>query len=283
MVMNSQNAQLGRVHDLIFDWTGEQLQYLVLAARNQLAGTEEFIVYPSNRFQVGRWEDQLLLDGSRGGMTIQPEDTTASTLLHRLAESTSTTDRGPQQAADRRLSLLSGAVLLGAPVIDAEGMKVGELNDLVVSLPDGRIRYVAMDPVATFNMENRLLILPVRAMQPQLMRAHGEEQASHASTTRPVQKITERVELRLAPDLDKKHLALGRTVNKKQWPKVNGPHIKEELNSYVLNSSWPWHGSNSAGNNGSGGTRLDNVQSEGQGSGSDMMRQPSGPIEKQAK
>jgi sporulation protein YlmC with PRC-barrel domain len=252
MATNREHAQLGRVHDLIFDWKGERLQYLVLAVRNGLADTEELTAYPSNRFQIGSWEDQLLLDASEGGIKIQAGDKDASPLLHSLKQFSGTADRALEQAADRHLGLLSIAALLGATVINVEGREVGELNDLVVSLPDGKIRYVAMDPVATFNMKNRLLVLPVRAMQPEPMRARRQEQKSQALATGPVQNLTEGVEFRLAPGLDEERLSLGRTVNKEQWPKVNGPHIKDEMNSYVLSSFWPWHGSNAAGNNGSG-------------------------------
>lgn len=232
-VVDGGHAERGRVHDLLFDWAAGRLQQVVIAVGDKDKG-EVFLHYPAYCFQIGRWEDQLLFSEKENGVNCTPGDEDA------LASARGRNSRaGGNELGPQRNGPLSIASLLGAPVVNEQSVTTGKLNDLVVSIPDGRMRYLAMDPVSGLNMTGRLVIVPPHAVQPEPMPTEARDSISTRTSAEPAQAAVASMRLVLAPGVAEKHFAQARTVNKNQWPKVNGAHIKEELNSYVVTSSWP--------------------------------------------
>lgn len=173
-VQDSQGRELGEVQDLIVDATNHRADYAILAYGGVLGFREKLFAYPIERFQAVRSGDEEMLV-----LNVTEEELKNAPGFDR-SNWPSFGDSGYRGEVDKhfgRTAAAGGDVvrmseLLDTEVVDRAGNEVGEINDVVVSVSNGQVRFVALQPSDDLNMGERLVMLPMSAI-----RATGEQQA----------------------------------------------------------------------------------------------------------
>ncbi|AKJ27507.1 hypothetical protein AAW51_0816 [Caldimonas brevitalea] len=166
-VHNPRGENLGEIKDLIIDVTHQRVHYAVLSFGGILGVGNKLFAYPVTLFSpVGR-EDELLLDMPRDKLKAAPGfdqekwpnwgDRTYRSEIERHFGAAAT----PQNLPNQRL--VRASQLVGKDVDDATGRDAGEIEDVVVNLGTGRVRYAVLDFDKAWSPQDRLLAVPLRA------------------------------------------------------------------------------------------------------------------------
>lgn len=128
-IENEQGWEIGGVDDLLVDPVEGKLLFVVLTAGGRFEVGEEdlALAVPEERFRYdGRrvWWNESLRELKRMPWTRYVRE---------------------ELDEDKRKRVVAVSSLLGAPIVDANGETVGEVEDLVVSLADGALRFAVVD------------------------------------------------------------------------------------------------------------------------------------------
>lgn len=209
-VRNPQGEKLGEINDLIVDVNNEVVHYAILSFGGFLGVGDKLFAYPINVFRHASDKDELVLDIDKEKLRRAPG------FARNHWPDWGTPDYGNSVRrhfgdADRmtpkpNAHLLRASKLMGKNVDDSNGKSAGEIQDLVVAMSTGRLRYAVLEFDRAWNMNDKLLTLPMKALR------------------FPAQERSNVVLLVPREQLDAKQ-----GFEKRQWPDVNDPTFRRQV------------------------------------------------------
>ena len=169
-VENPKGEELGDVQDLIVNADDGRVNYAILAFGGTLGFGEKLFAYPMNRFKASASGEELVLNASEKEMKNAPGFDRSKWPTFGMGGYRGEVEKHFGQTAKTGGKLVRMSEMLGTKVADRAGNDVGQVEDVVVSVTDGKVRYVALDPASDLNMGDQLVVLPMNAI-----RATGEQ------------------------------------------------------------------------------------------------------------
>jgi sporulation protein YlmC with PRC-barrel domain len=169
-VHNPQGEGLGEIHDLVIDINNGRVHYAVLSFGGFLGLGEKLFAYPVGLFQTGRDWNELVLDIDREKLENAPgfernnwPDWNSAEYRDAIDRHYGSEVRQPAQNA----RFVQASRLLDGEVRTVGGDDVGDVEDLVVNMREGRVRFavVSFDP-GWLKLE-REVALPLKAFNAQ--------------------------------------------------------------------------------------------------------------------
>lgn len=170
-VKGANGKDLGNVQDLIVDTSSGRANYAILAFGGFLGFGEKLFAYPMNQFNA-TGEDQLVLNVSEDKLKNAPGFDRSNWPTWGTGGYRGEVDKYFGQTAKSGGNLVRMSEILDTQVSDRTGNEVGQIEDAVVSIRDGQIRFVALKPAGDLEIDdNQLVMLPMDAI-----RATSEQQ-----------------------------------------------------------------------------------------------------------
>lgn len=280
-VQSPKGEDLGDVQDLIVNTQDGRVNYAIVAFGGTLGFGEKLFAYPMDRLKAGTSGDELILNASEQEMKNAPGFDRSTWPTFGMGGYRGEVDKHFGKTAKAGGNLVRMSEMLDNKVVDRIGNSVGEIDDVVVSLTDGKVRYVALEPDKELNMGDKLVMLPMNAIratseqqfksrqqaqqrqpgQPQQSAQTGsqaqpqgeprtqQQQARQQEQQQQAQR--EDRDLQLVLTVEPKQLQQARTVQKDQWPDVNSQAFQRQMDSYV--ASFPSGGQKASTSGASGG------------------------------
>ncbi|WP_157991464.1 PRC-barrel domain-containing protein [Caldimonas tepidiphila] len=219
-VRNPQGESLGQIQDLVIDVGNQRVHYAVLAFGGFLGMNEKLFAYPVRLFRQGADREQLVLNVNREQLREWPgfernrwpnwNDEAYRNEVERFH------GRGASAAvtvqARQNMRLVRASELLDRDINDLRGNDAGAVEDLVVNLGDGTLRYMVMEFDRAWNPDDKLLALPMTAFD---------------VPTR------QDVDLRLRVERERLRNAPGFAANR--WPDLNSPEWQRRNDRWIGN------------------------------------------------
>ncbi len=201
-VRNTQNENLGEIKDLVVDVNSGRVHYAVLSFGGFLGVGDKLFAYPVSVFTPATDGDKLLLNVDKAKLKAAPgfeskrypewNDAKYSGEVDRYFGSTVTTKPANQM-------LRRASELIGKDVNDRNGKDVGEIDDLVVNMGNGRVHYAVLEFDKSWNLNDKLLAVPLSAFSYK----NGRKD--------------------LVMNVDKAKLDAKLAFDKNRWPDLNDP------------------------------------------------------------
>lgn len=179
-VRDQQGQDIGDVQDLIVDAGNQRVDYAILAFGGMLGFGEKLFAYPMDRFQATASGDEkeLRLNVSQQELENAPGFDRSNWPTFGMGGYRGEVDKHFGRTAKAGGDLVRMSELLDTQVSDSSGSEVGQINDVVVSVTNGQVRFVALEPSDDLNMGDRLVMLPMNAI-----RATNEQQFQQSGSS----------------------------------------------------------------------------------------------------
>lgn len=211
-VRNPQGEKLGEINDLIIDVNNEVIHYAILSFGGVLGLGDKLFAYPLTVFRHSMDRDELVLDVDKERLRRAPGFERKHWPDWTSPDYNSSIERhfgpGARIMPKPNAHLLRASQLMDKNVDDSNGKNAGEIKDLVVSMATGRLRYAVLDFDRSWNMNDRLLTLPMKSLR------------------FPADAKADLVLLVPREQLDAKQ-----GFEKKQWPDVNDPNYRRQVDA----------------------------------------------------
>ncbi|MBC7945639.1 MAG: PRC-barrel domain-containing protein [Burkholderiales bacterium] len=217
-VTNQQGEELGEIEELIIDMNNARVHYAVLSYGGVAGIGDKLFAYPVSAFKFGP-NEKLILNVAKAQLKKNPGFKSNSWPNWDDANTRAQIDRDSAMPAKETVKLkqpenqrlVRATQLLDKDVNNAQGQEIGELEDLVVNLKNGRIHYAVMEFDNSWNLgDNKLFAIPVTAFKPT---QGGEE---------------------LVLNLDKSQIDAKRGFDEKQWPNINDQAYIVDIDRYLV-------------------------------------------------
>ncbi len=201
-VENAQGENLGEIKDLIIDVNNERVFYAVLEFGGFLGMGEKLFAYPVRAFKhTGNSMDKLVLNVDKDKLKAAPgfaRDKWPDWLSYgdqvdRYYGETVKLKEMPHQKLRR------ASDLIGKNVDDRAGKDMGEIDDIVVNMSNGKIHHAVLAFDQSWNLKDKLISLPMRAF------TYGADKDD------------------LVMNVDKATIDTKRAYDKNTWPDINDP------------------------------------------------------------
>ena len=213
-VRNAQNENLGEIKDLVVDVNNGRVHYAVLSFGGFLGLGDKLFAYPVSVFTPTSDSDKVLLNVDKAKLKAAPgfesksypewNDVKYSTEVDRYFGTTAVSKAMPNQMLRR------ASELIGKDVNDRNGKDVGEIEDLVVNMGNGKIRYAVLEFDKSWNLNDKLLAVPLSAFTYTAGRKD------------------------LVMNVDKAKLDAKLAFDKNRWPDINDPKYIVEVDRNLL-------------------------------------------------
>ncbi|MCH7344747.1 PRC-barrel domain-containing protein [Pelomonas sp. CA6] len=207
-VRNPQGEKLGEINDLIVDVNNEVIHYAILSFGGVMGLGDKLFAYPLSVFRHASDRDELVLDVDKERLKRAPGFERNRWPDWSSSDYTASVERhfGPTSriAPRKNQHLLRASELIGKNVDDQAGKDAGEINDIVVSMANSRVRYVVLEFDKAWSLKDRLFPLPMKSLR------------------FPAERRADLVLLMPREQLDTKQ-----GFDKKQWPDVNDPNFRK--------------------------------------------------------
>lgn len=212
-VTNPKGERLGEIKDLVVDTTNGNVQYAVIGMGGFLGVGDKLFAYPLERFEHSTERGKLLLNVDKDKMKSAPGFDDKSWPDFGAAAYRGQVDSfyGTKSAGTARFA--RATQILKGDVKDRSNNDIGDIEDMVVSLPNGHVRYVVLQFDRAWNPNNKLVAMPVKALKSE--DGDGTDLVYQA----------DREALKAAPSFDKK-----------QWPDLADGRFASDVNRYE--QSW---------------------------------------------
>jgi sporulation protein YlmC with PRC-barrel domain len=168
-VRNAQGENLGEIEELMIDMESRQVRHAVLSFGGVLGMGDKLFAYPISAFGADRGNQALVLNVPRERLAESPgferdryPAVTDSAWWQRIDELFGDSD---QRSAAQRQRLARASELIDKDVELKNGDDVGEVEDLVVNLQDRQVKHVVIEFDRAWNMNDKLVALPISAFQ----------------------------------------------------------------------------------------------------------------------
>ena len=207
-VRNARGEHLGEIADLMVDLPQQRVHYAVLAAGGFLGIRQKLFAYPVAQLRTVGSEDELMLDVDKQRLQQAPgfdRDRWPDWADGRYrAEVDRHHGVPPATGTAQGQRLVRASELIGKDIDDATGRDAGEIEDLVVNLATGRVRYAVLDFDKAWSPQDRLIALPISAIG-------------------LPDDLDEDLQLNVARD----RIDLSTAFDEDQWPDLNDPaHVR---------------------------------------------------------
>jgi sporulation protein YlmC with PRC-barrel domain len=168
-VQDVQGKNIGEIEDVIVDANSGRVHYAVLGFDPGWFKSEKLYTFPLSQFRPGNdRNDRLVLNVDKERLKNAPGFADDKWPDWNVAETRRGIDqyhgsRAQQQAANTRFVRLSK--LLDADVESADGNDIGDIEDVVVNLQTGQVRYAVIDFDPGWFKSEKLVALPMGAFQ----------------------------------------------------------------------------------------------------------------------
>jgi len=213
-VRNAQGENLGEIKDLIVDVNSERVYYAVLSFGGFLGLGDKLFAYPVRAFSQAADNDKVILNVDKAKLKAAPgfekdrypdfADKRYTEDVDRYFGKTIAVQPMPNQLLRR------ASELIGKDVNDRNGKDVGEIEDLVVNMANGKIHYSVLEFDKSWSLNDKLLAVP--------MRAYGWS--------------ADRRDLVL--DIDRTRVDRALTFDKNRWPDLNDPKYLLDVDRYLV-------------------------------------------------
>lgn len=211
-VRNPQGEKLGEINDLIIDVNNELIHYAILSFGGFMGMGDKLFAYPLNVFRHAMDRDELVLDVDKERLRRAPGFERNRWPDWGSPDYTGSVERhfgpGARIMPKPNAHLVRASQLMGKNVDDSNGKNAGEIKDVVVSMSSGRVRYAVLDFDRSWNMNDRLLTLPMKSLR---FPADGKADL-----------------VLLVP---REQLDVKQGFEKKQWPDVNDPNYRRQVDA----------------------------------------------------
>lgn len=145
---------LGRISDLILSSQTGHVHYAVVRFDGWLSLGDKRYLYPASALAPGRTRGEVAIQIDRGDLGKRTGVAELETWLRQYDPNANIADR----------SFVAASELLGSRVEHGNGARAGELEDLVVNLGSGELRYAVLE------LEGRSVALPLHALTVPIVR-----------------------------------------------------------------------------------------------------------------
>jgi sporulation protein YlmC with PRC-barrel domain len=170
-VKSPKGEDLGSVQDLIVNADDGKVNYAIIAFGGTLGFGEKLFAYPMDRIQPATTGSDLVLKASKQEMEKAPGFDRSTWPTWGSGGYRGEVEKHFGKTAKAGGNLVRMSEIVDKKVADRAGNDVGKIEDVVVSVTDGKVRYVALDPSSDLNIGDRLVVLPMDAI-----RATGKKQ-----------------------------------------------------------------------------------------------------------
>lgn len=147
--LDRQGEILGRIEDLILASQTGTVHYAVVSFGGRLGLGDRHYIYPVQALAPGRGPNQVVIEVDKKDLGKRTGVAELETWLRQYDPNASIADRRYVRATE----------LLGKGLDDRGGQRIGEVEDLVVNLGSGRLRFVVVE-LAQPREGDRLRALP---------------------------------------------------------------------------------------------------------------------------
>lgn len=171
-VRTAQGKDLGELSDMIVDLSKNRIHYAIVERGGILGVGEKATAVPISQFRSGAREGDLVLNVTEQQLKDAPalqrnvewnDPRTWDNLGQYYHRTLGMPGAEMPEAADRNRFQRASEVL-GMDVIDKTGDEVGEIEDFVVNLSNGSIRYAVLEFDRAWNPVDKLVALPMASL-----------------------------------------------------------------------------------------------------------------------
>lgn len=221
-VRNPQGEELGTIEDLVLDVKNEQVHYVVLSHGGILGVGNKLFAYPIKAFQPGQEADKLVLNMPKERLENAPGIDKDQWPDWSNPRYRSDVDRyfgeelAIKSAPDARL--MSARELIGRDVEDSNRRDIGEIEDIVVNVDNGKVRYMAVEFTRDWNLNDKLVVIA-----PQSLDVQGQQGE----------------DAKVVLNVDRSRLDTSKAFDKDNWPNINDPQYRAEVDRHLAATARP--------------------------------------------
>jgi sporulation protein YlmC with PRC-barrel domain len=290
-VQSNNGQDLGDVQDLIVNADDGQVDYVIVAFGGFLGFGEKLFAYPVDRFNAADDGKQLVLTNvTEQQMKDAPGFDRSTWPTFGMGGYRGEVEKHFGQTAKSGGNLVRMSQMLDKKIVDRAGNDIGEVEDVVVSLKSGKVRFVALNPDRSLDMQDQLVMLPmsaIRATSEQRVenRQQGQQSTQSQQQAQQAQSIPEQQgqstgssamigdnqqrarqnqqdrDLALMLRMDRDQLKNARTMKEDRWADLNNPGFQRETDQYV--ASFPQSDRTGASSGASGGEEQGGASTSG--------------------
>lgn len=230
-VKSPAGEDLGSIADLVLDVERARVRYVVVSYGGVLGLGSRLAAFPPSMFRPGPEEGALLLDAGRDELEQAPSfesklwpDWNRGSYRSQVDQFFYQRDEVLRTPAGGRLTRASDVI--GKGVNDGGGRDAGSMEDMVVNLGNGQIRYAVLNFGRAWSLDNKLVALPLNAFR---------------FPTRP--------DLKIFLVLSRDRVDMARAFDPDDWPDLSSVRQREDMDAYLSRFS---EGAPSSGQSGSG-------------------------------
>ena len=211
-VENPQGENLGEIKDLVIDVNNERVFYAILEFGGFLGLGEKLFAYPVRSFnQTSADTDKLVLNVDKDKLKAAPgfaRDSWPDWLTYgkQVDKYYGKTVKLKPMANQK---LVRASELIGKDVNDRMDKDMGEIDDMVVNMNSGRIHYAVLEFDQSWNLNDKLISLPLRAFN----YVAGDQD--------------------LMLNIDRDSIDTKRAYQKDSWPDINDNNYRIETDRYL--------------------------------------------------
>jgi sporulation protein YlmC with PRC-barrel domain len=252
-VVNAQGKDLGEIRELIVDVANQRVPYAILSFGGALGVGSKLFAYPINSFKPSTDQDKLVLNVSKDALKRAPgfernnwPDWNDNRYRGEVDRYFKAPAAGASPAAEQ---FVRASYLIGKNADDRTGRHAGELEDLVVNLGTGQVRYAVLDFDQAWTPNDKMLPLPLSAF------------------LLPAQRGRD-----LVLNIESSKLDMARAFEDDKWPDLNNVNYRRSLDTYLasfgtskdLQAQQPAGRNTSSGSSGTGSASDSNPSQSGQ-------------------
>lgn len=169
-VRDAKGEKLGDIKDLVVDVTNGRVHYAILEFGGFLGLGEKHFAYPMRTFRATGDREELVLNVDRERLKKAPgfdknkwpdwDRPDYRTQVDKYFGDTVAVKPGPN------MRLIRGTDLIGKDVNDPAGKDMGQIEDVVVNLADGSVRYAVLEFDKSWSLDDKRFAFPLRAFKP---------------------------------------------------------------------------------------------------------------------
>ncbi len=216
-VRNAQGENLGGIKDVIVDVSNGRVHYVVLSFGGFLGLGDKLFAYPVRAFRHAPDKDELVLNVDRERLKAAPGFEAGNYPDFTSGDYRTSVDRyfGPQMSTTvaSTARMVRASELMGKDVNDPAGKDLGEIQDVVVNMNNGDVRYAVLEFDQSWSLRDKLFAFPLKSF-----------------------RIGTRWSDDLVLDVSKDKLNNTPGFDKSAWPRtdLNDPKIVADIDRYVV-------------------------------------------------
>jgi len=168
-VRNAQGEKLGDIKDIVVDVANSRVHYVILEFGGFLGLGEKHFAYPLRVFRASSDKDELVLNVDKERLKKAPGFEKNKYPDWDKPEYRAQVDKyfGDSVAVKpaANMKLIRGSELIGKDVNGADGKDLGEIEDVVVNLADGSIRYAVLEFDKSWSLGDKRFVFPLKSFR----------------------------------------------------------------------------------------------------------------------